>query len=133
MARRIGMDSRPGRYLTERGAGGRTMGEGKPLEEARSFDARSPSLARAQPSLLKRTVRRTELRRIVPLADTTIYELEQRGEFPRRFYLTARCVVWDLAEVEAWLDDRRRASDAALIRRAPSPDVRQRKTRPVRT
>ena len=38
----------------------------------------------------------------VPLADTTIYELEQRGEFPRRFNLTARCVAWDLAEVEAF-------------------------------
>jgi prophage regulatory protein len=41
----------------------------------------------------RRTVRRAELRRIVPLADTTIYELEQRGEFPRRFNLTPRCVV----------------------------------------
>ncbi|MEJ0068123.1 MAG: AlpA family phage regulatory protein [Pseudomonadota bacterium] len=50
---------------------------------------------------LRRAIRRTELRQIVPLADTTIYELEQRGEFPRRFFLTARCVVWDLAEVEA--------------------------------
>jgi prophage regulatory protein len=81
---------------------------------------------------MKRTVRRPELRQIVPLADTTIYEMEQRGEFPRRFYLTARCVVWDLAEVEAWIEQRRFASDAALIKRAPSPDVRQRKTRPVR-
>jgi len=81
---------------------------------------------------LRRTVRRTELRRIVPLADTTIYELEQRGEFPRRFNLTARCVVWDLAEVEAWLDERREASDAAVIAKAPCPDVRQRRTRPVR-
>src|SRR5258708_37694229 len=41
----------------------------------------------------KRTIRRRELRQIVPLADTTIYEMEQRGEFPRRFYLTSRCVV----------------------------------------
>ena len=81
---------------------------------------------------LRRTVRRSELRRIVPLADTTIYELEQRGEFPRRFNLTARCVVWDLAEVEAWLDERREASDAAVIAKAPCPDVRQRRTRPVR-
>jgi prophage regulatory protein len=81
---------------------------------------------------LRRTVRRTELRRIVPLADTTIYELEQRGEFPRRFNLTARCVVWDLAEIEAWLDERREASDAAGIAKAPCPDVRQRRTRPVR-
>jgi prophage regulatory protein len=80
----------------------------------------------------RRTIRRTELRRIVPLADTTIYELEQRGEFPRRFNLTARCVVWDLEEVATWLDERRQASDAAQISKAPSPDVRQRRSRPVR-
>jgi prophage regulatory protein len=78
-----------------------------------------------------RPIRRVELRRIVPLADTTIYELEQRGEFPQRFNLTPRCVVWDLDEVEAWLSDRRRASRSAEIVRAPAPDVRQRKTRPV--
>ena len=80
----------------------------------------------------QRTIRRAELRRIVPLADTTIYELEQRGEFPRRFHLTPRCVVWSLAEVEAWIVERRKASDTAQIRRAPGPDVRQRKTRPVK-
>jgi prophage regulatory protein len=84
------------------------------------------------PHRLKRAIRRTELRQIVPLADTTIYELEQRGEFPRRFHLTSRCVVWDLSEVEAWLEERRHASHGALFRRAPSPDVRQRRTRPVR-
>lgn len=81
---------------------------------------------------VRRTIRRSELRQIVPLADTTIYELEQRGDFPRRFNLTARCVVWDLGEVEDWLLARRRASDAALIARAPSPDVRRRRARPVR-
>ena len=32
--------------------------------------------------LKKRMIRRHELRQIVPLADTTIYEMEQRGEFP---------------------------------------------------
>jgi predicted DNA-binding transcriptional regulator AlpA len=40
----------------------------------------------------------------VPLADTTIYEMERRGEFPRRFNLTPRCVVWNLTEVEAWIE-----------------------------
>ncbi len=35
---------------------------------------------RASASYMKRTVRRPELRRIVPLADTTIYEMEQRGD-----------------------------------------------------
>lgn len=37
----------------------------------------------------KRTIRRSQLREIVPLADSTIYEMEQRGEFPRRFALTS--------------------------------------------
>jgi prophage regulatory protein len=77
---------------------------------------------------LKRTIRRQQLREMVPLADTTIYDMEQRGEFPRRFALSPRCVVWDLAEVEAWLASRRSAS----IPRAQSPDVRLRRSRPVR-
>jgi prophage regulatory protein len=64
-----------------------------------------------------RVIRRDELRSIVPLADTTIYELEQRGEFPKRFYLTSRCAVWDLAEVEAWL----RARGAAGVTPNPAP------------
>lgn len=83
-------------------------------------------------TVMKRTIRRHELREIVPLADTTIYDMEQRGEFPQRFYLTSRCVVWDLGEVEAWLEERRRASRAKAVKRAPVPDVQLRKTRPVR-
>ena len=86
----------------------------------------------AAPHVTRRTIRRQQLREIVPLADSTIYDMEQRGEFPQRFYLTSRCVVWDLAEVEAWLDARRRASRANAIERAPSPDVRLRRSRPVK-
>lgn len=81
---------------------------------------------------IRRTVRRAQLREIVPLADTTIYEMEQRGEFPRRFNLTPRCVVWDLAEVEAWIEERRQASQAGRIETPPGPDVRRRRARPVR-
>lgn len=83
-------------------------------------------------NLFKRVIRRPELRKIVPLADTTIYEMEQRGEFPKRFFLTPRCVVWDLAEIETWLDERRRASEADIVREASPPDVRQRRARPVK-
>ena len=79
----------------------------------------------------KRMVRRGDLRKIVPLADTTIYEMEQRGEFPRRFQLTPRCVAWDLAEVEAWLEARRPIAGSQTVERAPPPNVRLRKTRPV--
>lgn len=75
-----------------------------------------------------RTIRRQQLREIVPLADSTIYEMEQRGEFPRRFALTPRCVVWDLAEVQAWLAARR----SKPILRARGPDVKQRRARPVK-
>lgn len=81
---------------------------------------------------LPRTIRRHELHMIVPLSDTTIYEMEARGEFPRRYYLTSRCVVWDLGEVEAWLRQRRKDSDTGRIRKAPAPDVRLRKTRPMK-
>lgn len=87
---------------------------------------------RSQPKRpdFRRWVRRSELRRIVPLGDTTIYELEQKGEFPRRFNLTPRCVVWDLAEVEAWVEARRMAFETGVARSAPRPDVRQRKALP---
>ena len=35
------------------------------------------------PHVARRTIRRHQLREIVPLADSTIYDMEQRGEFPR--------------------------------------------------
>lgn len=89
-------------------------------------------MSQSPATLSKRTIRRHQLREIVPLADTTIYDMEQRGEFPQRFYLTARTVVWDLAEVEAWLDERRQASRAKTVKRAPPPDVKLRKTRPIK-
>lgn len=75
-----------------------------------------------------RTIRRQELRQIVPLAETTTYEMERRGEFPRRFNLTPRCVVWDLAEVQAWVEERKQAPRTGVSK----PDVHLRKTRPVR-
>lgn len=84
------------------------------------------------PTRQRKTIRRDELREIVPLSDTTIYEMERRGEFPSRFYLTSRCVVWELAEVEEWLEARKRASMQRAIKRAPIPDVQLRTTRPVK-
>lgn len=80
----------------------------------------------------RKTIRRQQLREMVPLADSTVYDMEQRGEFPQRFYLTSRCVVWDLAEVEAWLEERRQASRSKTVKRAPTPDVQLRRTRPVK-
>lgn len=89
---------------------------------------RNPMKASQPQSQLRRTIRRHQLHEIVPLADSTIYAMEQRGEFPRRFALSPRCVVWDLAEVEAWLSARR----TNPILQSRPPDVTKRKTRPVK-
>lgn len=83
-------------------------------------------MSRTEPPL-RRTIKKRELHQMVPLADSTIWEMERRGEFPKRFLLTPRCVVWDLGEVEAWLELRR----TRPVRPAPPPDVRLRRSRPV--
>ena len=44
---------------------------------------------------------------MIPLCERTIYNLEQRGEFPRRIALTSRNVAWDLADVEQWIETRK--------------------------
>jgi prophage regulatory protein len=85
-------------------------------------------MTRPNETPIKRTIRRHQLREMVPLADSTIYGMEQRGEFPRRFALSPKCVVWDLAEVETWLASRREIP----IQRGRHPDVMQRRTRPVK-
>lgn len=76
---------------------------------------------------MKRSLRRHELKLLVPLSDSTIYEMEKRGEFPTRFAITPRCVVWDYDEVLTWLNAKKEAAEAANHK----PDVKKRKTRPV--
>lgn len=102
-----------------------------PLPGTEAYEA-LPQFPNRSPLPFRRTIRRSELRQIVPLAETTIYEMEQRGEFPRRFRLTARCVVWDLEEVEAWIEERKQASRSARPTAPAGPDVRLRQYRPVR-
>ncbi|EHR6401398.1 AlpA family phage regulatory protein [Vibrio parahaemolyticus] len=57
----------------------------------------------------KTLINRKALLEMIPLSDRTIYNLEKRGEFPRRIVLTSRNVAWDLAEVEKWIEERRRS------------------------
>ena len=66
-----------------------------------------------------RLINRKQLLAMVPLSDRTIYNLEKRGEFPRRIVLTSHNVAWDLAEVEDWIESRRRSG--ATI---PAPGLR---------
>ncbi|MCU1772255.1 MAG: AlpA family transcriptional regulator [Pseudomonas sp.] len=55
----------------------------------------------------KTLINRKKLLAMIPLAERTIYNMEQRGEFPRRIALTSRNVAWDLAEIEHWIEGRR--------------------------
>lgn len=55
----------------------------------------------------KTLINRKKLLKIIPLSTRTIYNLEQRGEFPRRIALTCRSVAWDLSEVEEWIEARK--------------------------
>jgi prophage regulatory protein len=113
----------------------KASGYGSDQKVQKDLDSKPSSIPRRPTSIALAStplIRRPELRKIVPLGDTTIYELEQKGEFPQRFYLTARCVVWDLREVEAWIEKRRSEAESGELKTTPGPDVRLRKTRPVK-
>lgn len=62
----------------------------------------------------KTLINRKKLLEIIPLSSRTIYNLEQRGEFPRRIALTSRNVAWDLSEVEEWIDARKSSGIQAV-------------------
>ncbi|MDP8705800.1 AlpA family phage regulatory protein [Serratia marcescens] len=55
----------------------------------------------------KTLINKKTLLAMIPLCERTIYNLEQRGEFPRRIALTSRNVVWELADVEEWIEERK--------------------------
>lgn len=59
-------------------------------------------------------INRKVLSGMIPLSERTIYNMEQRGEFPRRIVLSARSVAWDLKEVEEWISERKSAGASAL-------------------
>lgn len=49
-------------------------------------------------------ISKKQLLAMIPLCERTIYNFEKKGKFPRRIALSSRKVVWNLAEVEAWID-----------------------------
>lgn len=76
----------------------------------------------------RRSLRRDQVLSKTGLSRTSQYLLEKNGDFPSRFMLTPRCAVWFEDEIDAWLEARR----AAALKPFPHPDVRLRKTNPVR-
>ncbi|MCE4361746.1 helix-turn-helix transcriptional regulator [Xanthomonas hortorum] len=62
----------------------------------------------------KTLINRKKLLAMIPLSERTIFNMEQRGEFPRRIALTSRNVAWDLAEVEDWIAARKASGTQAM-------------------
>lgn len=61
----------------------------------------------------KTLINKKKLLAMIPLSERAIYNMEQRGEFPRRIALTSRNVAWDLEEVEAWIEARKSSGTQA--------------------
>ncbi|HAL6453937.1 TPA: helix-turn-helix transcriptional regulator [Escherichia coli] len=57
-------------------------------------------------------ISKKQLLEMIPLCERTIYNFEKQGKFPQRIALSSRKVVWDLAEVEAWIDECKHSSPA---------------------
>jgi prophage regulatory protein len=59
-------------------------------------------------------INRKHLHAMIPLAERTIYDMEQRGDFPHRIALSTRSVAWDLGEVEKWIEGRKSSGEQAI-------------------
>ena len=60
---------------------------------------------------IKILINRKKLLTMIPLSDRTIFNLEQRGKFPRRITLTSRNIAWELDAIEAWIEARKSSDD----------------------
>ncbi len=47
-----------------------------------------------------------EVSRIIGLSRTTIWRLEQAGNFPKRVTIGERCVRWAKDEIDSWVEAR---------------------------
>lgn len=73
-----------------------------------------------------RFIRRGEVLAKTGLSATTIYYMEQRGEFPRHVMLTARCAAWDEQDIDDWLEARKSGAVVAASGPVASPHKRPR-------
>ena len=58
------------------------------------------------PKTPDRIIRAKEVQSMVGLSRTTLWRLENKGEFPRRVSLGGNSVGWKLSEVKQWINER---------------------------
>ncbi|WP_171132750.1 MULTISPECIES: AlpA family transcriptional regulator [unclassified Ruegeria] len=56
--------------------------------------------------MLEKHYRRTEVEEITGLSRSTIYDMMNRGEFPRPVRLTTKAVRWPESLIRGWLENR---------------------------
>jgi prophage regulatory protein len=69
---------------------------------------------------MTRLINRKTLHGMIPLSERAIFDMEKRGDFPRRIALTSRNVAWELSEVEAWIQTRKASGQQA---ERPGPEL----------
>ena len=53
-----------------------------------------------------------QLGNLIPLSRSTIWRMERRGDFPKRFAITPGRVGWNEKEVQSWIKSRVTRSEA---------------------
>lgn len=62
------------------------------------------------PSITPRVLRIRNVVQITGLPRSTIYRLMSQSMFPKNIKLSTVAVGWDMADIELWLSERKRAS-----------------------
>ena len=56
--------------------------------------------------MLEKHYRRTEVEQITGLSRSAIYDMMDRGEFPRPVRITRKAVAWPESKLAEWLEQR---------------------------
>ena len=53
-----------------------------------------------------RAIKLPKVKEITSLSNATIYRLIQQGAFPKQIKLSERTVVWNMDEIDNWLEEK---------------------------
>ena len=57
-----------------------------------------------------RLINEKQVLALIGLSRSTLWRLEQSGQFPSRLQVSTRAVHWNLAEVLVWIESRQRVN-----------------------
>ncbi|MFN7695053.1 MAG: helix-turn-helix transcriptional regulator [Burkholderiales bacterium] len=72
-----------------------------------------PSPLRALPPTIDPLLRLPQVLRATGLSKSRVYDLAQKGKFPRPVKLSERTSAWRTSEIVRWIDERQSQQEAA--------------------